>query len=138
MEHRNLLLGCSIFALGLAISSGQQQSGPPPPAGTQKPLPLSRTAAPIDNPAGDSHFPLDSSDSPDPDTVRRERLARLFAQEARKKNIADSERLVELARQLSAEYEKPVPSEVSSNQFNKVKEIEKLAKRVKQRLTEQQ
>jgi hypothetical protein len=136
MEHRNLLLGCSIFALGLAISSGQK-SGPPPPAGTQRPLPLSRTAAPIDNPAGDSHFPLEPSDDPDPDTIRRVRLARLFAQEARKKNIADSVRLVELARQLSAEYEKPVPSEVSSDQFNKVKEIEKLAKRVKQRLTEQ-
>ena len=136
MESRNLLLGCSIFALGLAISSGQQ-SGPPPPAGTQKPLPLSRTAAPIDNPAGDSHFPLDSSDNPDPDAVRRERLARVFAQEARKKNIVDSEKLVALARELSAEYEKPVPADVSSSQFDKVKEIEKLAKRVKQRLTEQ-
>jgi hypothetical protein len=136
MEHRHLLLGCSIFVLSLAISPGQK-SGPPPPAGTTRPLPVSRTAAPIDNPAGDSHFPLDSSDAPDPDTIRRERLVRLFAQEARKKNIADSEKLVALARELSAEYDKPVPAEASSNQFNKVKEIEKLAKRVKQRLTEQ-
>ena len=134
--NRNLLLGCSIFILSLAISPGQK-TGPPPPSGTQPQLPVSRTAIPVDNPAADSHFPLDPADNADPQAIQRERLARLFAQEARKKNIADSEKLITLARELNAEYEKPVPAEASSNQFNKVKEIEKLAKRVQQRLTEQ-
>lgn len=68
------------------------------------------------------------------DAVRRQRLAQYLAMERQKKNMEDSEKLVVLARELSAEYEKPVPSEVNSSQLEKVKEIEKLAKRVKQRL----
>jgi hypothetical protein len=106
------------------------------PGSSQKPASLSRTSPPLDNPA-DSHLPLDSADNVDPETVRQERLAQLFVLETRKKNIADSETLIALARELSAEYEKPGPSKASSIEFNKVKEIEKLAKRVKQRLIEQ-
>lgn len=137
MGNRNLVLGCSLFALTLTVSPGQKSTAPPLSGGSQRPTSLSRTYSTTSDPARDSSLPFQPDTVDDPEIIRRHRLEQLFAIERQKKNMADSEKLVTLARELSADYEKPDPSEVSANQFNKVKEIEKLARRVKQRLAEQ-
>jgi hypothetical protein len=70
----------------------------------------------------------------DLDTLRRERFARAITIEFHKKNIADSQKLLELAKDLSTEFgatDSPAPA---AGDLNKAKEIEKLAKQVKQRL----
>ena len=134
MRNRDLVFGCSILALNLAISSGQKPWHPP----SESPRPTASTATTTPNSqVGMNSYPFDVTTIEDPDTARRRHLEEMFGAQRHRENMADSARLVALARQLNAEYEKPVPSEVSDSQFNTVKEIEKLAKRVKRRLEEQ-
>jgi hypothetical protein len=133
--NRSLVFGCAIFALSLTISPGSPgQSTVPVAGGSQRPVPLSSPTIPKGNQGEYSNLPPDGTNGEDMDAVRRQRLAQYLAMERQKKNMEDSEKLVVLARELSAEYEKPAPSEVNSSQLDKIKEIEKLAKRVKQRL----
>lgn len=66
--------------------------------------------------------------------ARREKLALYFSAQFQIKNVADTNRLLRLARELNADSEKagtlPTAAEI-----RKVEEIEKLARRVRERLT---
>lgn len=145
---RTVLLSFLIFAIGVAATSGQKPSPPTGggsgggtgsgSGGTLKPVASgggtsSSTASPNFY-GSNSYTPFDAPNTQDPDYARRQRLTRLFAEDRLKKNTADSEKLLNLAKELNDEYAKPVPASVTDSQLNKVKEIEKLAKRVKQRL----
>jgi hypothetical protein len=133
MRNRDLVFGCSILAVGLAISTGQKPAHPV--SGSPRPTSSGATTTP-NSQVGMNSYPFDVTTIEDPEVARRRRLEEMFGAERQRQNMADSARLVALARQLNAEYEKPVPPEMSDSQFNTVKEIEKLAKRVKRRLEE--
>ena len=75
----------------------------------------------------------DSSDV-DLETLRRQRLAKAITVEYHKKNLADSEKLLALAKELSAECSAPGSTGPGAGNIDQAKEIEKLAKRMKQRL----
>lgn len=138
MKIGSTVLGCSFLLLGLAVSVGQN----PPPLSNNIPNPKIAPTAGNVNPADNSiksgnmgKPDLDNSDT-DLDTLRRERFTKAISLEYQKKNRADSARLVELAKDLNEEYSTPGSTGSGADDLNKAKEIEKLAKRMKQRLTQ--
>lgn len=66
--------------------------------------------------------------------ARRDKLSLYFAAQFQKKNAADTNRLVSLARELNATSEK-AGNILTAAEIKKAGEIEKLAKRVRERLT---
>ena len=78
--------------------------------------------------------PDTDSNDVDLETLRRQRLAKAITAEYQKKNLADSEKLLALAKDLSAECSEPGSAGPGAGDMDKAKEIEKLAKRMKQRL----
>jgi hypothetical protein len=136
---RSGLLGCSALALGalLAIS----QSGPPNHGVSTTPNnPIVTHGG---NNADYSTFglPADSVGMSSVEMARRAQLARVFAAERNKQNAADVTKLLALAKSLNDDFAgaglgaSPGASSASSaeDQIRKLKEIEKLAGRVKHR-----
>lgn len=138
MKIGSAALGCSLLLSGLAVSAGQNQ---PPVSGNipnPKIIPTAGNVNPADKDLKSGNMGKLDSDNGDVDldTLRRERFAKAITIEYQKKNRADSARLVELAKDLSAEYSMPGSTGPGAEDLNKAKEIEKLAKRMKQRLTQ--
>jgi hypothetical protein len=80
--------------------------------------------------------PLDITAAPDierPSDTAQE-VARLHIEEHQKKLAADTEKLVELARDLSAEMKQSNGGTLSADQIKKLDAIERLAHGVKQRM----
>jgi hypothetical protein len=116
----------------LAAAFGQKSStptpaligyGPPPAAASNNP---NNAAAANPNPAAN---PAD-----DPQVIQQQRLRAYLAAESRKKNAVDTDRLLALAKDLNARSEKPAQASPTLADVKEVEEIEKLAKRVKNRL----
>jgi hypothetical protein len=133
-------LGCSFLLLGLTVSAGQKQGPVSNNIPNPKIIPTAGNVNPADNDMKSGSMGRPDSDTPDADldTLRRERFAKAITIEFHKKNIADSQRLLELAKALSTEFgatDSPLPA---TGDLNKAKEIEKLARQVKQRLIQTQ
>lgn len=80
--------------------------------------------------------PLDitaAPDSPRPSDTAQE-IAKLHAEERLKKLAADTEKLVELTRDLSAQMRQSDAGTLSADQIKKLNAIEKLAHGVKERM----
>ena len=138
MRIGSAFLGCSLLLLGLAVSLAQKQ--PPAPVSgvpaNPKIVPTYGNPNPANDDMNTGHMGKPDTDSSDVDleTLRRERLAKAITVEYRKKNLADSEKLLALAKDLSAECSTPGSAGPGAGNMDKAKEIEKLAKRMKQRL----
>ena len=138
MRIGSAFLGCSLLLLIFSVSAAQKQ--PPAPVSGSAPNPKIVPTYGNPNPANDNinsgHMGTPDTDSNDVDleTLRRQRLAKVIAAEYQKKNLADSEKLLALAKDLSAECSAPGSAGPGAGDMDKAKEIEKLAKRMKQRL----
>jgi hypothetical protein len=132
-----IALGCAaVVFCGHALS---QSSVPPTTSassGTKQTIigtPPTPTTSPTSTSAGYNPFlPIGGGNSTDAARLQRQQL--LFA-EFQKKNLADTERLLSLAKELSSAADVPNRGVPSAEEVKKVEEIEKLAKRVKDRLT---
>ncbi len=79
-------------------------------------------------------MPFATSLTMDMGDARREKLVLYFCAQYQRQNVADTDRLVSLARELSAASEKPGDT-LTTAEMKKVEKIEKLARRVRERLT---
>lgn len=121
------LLGVLLVAGGLTSrSSGQDQ-----------PLPHSTVRPHISRVPSAQRDPLDITAAA-PETERpndtAQEVAKLRSEERRKKVAADTEKLVELARDLSAQMKQSNADTLSADQIKKLDTIEKLARGVKARM----
>jgi hypothetical protein len=82
--------------------------------------------------------PLDAVSESDPEAAKREKLAAYFAAMDRKRNIADTEKLVALARELTSATEGTNGNLPTAGDLKRVEAIEKLARRVMDRMGIQQ
>jgi hypothetical protein len=80
------------------------------------------------------YSPFETDLTMDMTDARREKLALYFTAQFQKKNVADTNRLVTLARELNAATEK-TGNPPTAEEIKKVEEIAKLARRVRERLT---
>jgi hypothetical protein len=136
MKIEPVFVGCSVVLLGLAVSAGQKQATVPGGIPNPKVLATPGNVNPADNEikSGNMGKPDSDNNDVDLDTLRRERFAKAITIEFHKKNIADSQKLFELAKDLSTEFGATDSHTPAAGDLNKAKEIEKLAKQVKQRL----
>ena len=136
MKIGSVFLGCSFLLLGLAVSAGQKQTPVSNNIPNPKITPTAGNVNPADNDVKLGNMGKPDSDDSDVDleTLRRERFTKAITIEFHKKNIADSRKLLELAKDLSIEFGATNSPAPAAGDVNKAKEIEKLAKQVKQRL----
>lgn len=142
---RLTVLGCCALGLGALLATSQ--NGPPNHGVSTTPNnPLVTHGG---NNADYSNFglPADSTGMSSLEVARRAQLARVFAEERNKQNAADVTKLVALAKSLSDSFAgtspslsagastpgASIPGASIEDQLRKVKEIEKLAGRVKHR-----
>jgi len=86
-----------------------------------------------------SHIPqadLSSSADADLDPAMLERRIRALNNERQKQIVADTDKLLKLARELNEEVAKANTGTWSPNELHKIADIEKLARNVRQRMTE--
>ena len=120
------LLGMFLIAGGFTSRSGGQDQ--PPSRSTTRPR-MPKQPSP-------QRDPLDITAAPDierPSDTAQE-VARLQTEERRKKLAADTDRLVELARDLNAQMKQSNGGTLSADQIKKLDAIEKLAHGVKERM----
>ena len=132
MKARSAVLVCCALGLGalLAIS----QSGGPPNHGVST-TPNNPIVTHGGGNADYSNFglPATSSGMSSMEIARRAQIARAFAEERNKQNAADVTKLLALAKSLNDGFAESSTSTSSEDQLRKLKEIEKLAGRVKHR-----
>jgi ABC-type glycerol-3-phosphate transport system substrate-binding protein len=127
-----LALGCAAFAISGAAAWAQNSAtnGPKPTTIGTPPTPTTNNGG--KSTAGYSPFLPVAGDNSDAARAQRQQL--LFVQFLRK-NQEDTERLLALAKELDSVSEAAHRSTPTAEDVKKVEEIEKLAKRVKDRLT---
>jgi len=120
-----LALLCGLAsALVCALPGHSQSSGGS--SGGQQPI----------RPPSLSHPDPDSPDDGDADTTMAERRIRALNAERQKQIVADTDKLLKLARELNDEVTKANSGTLSPDELHKIADIEKLARNVRQRMTE--
>ena len=82
------------------------------------------------------HPDLDAYATDDPDPAMVERRIRALNIERQKQIVADTDKLLKLTRELNEEVAKANTGTLTSDELHKIAEIEKLARNVRQRMTE--
>jgi len=82
------------------------------------------------------HHDLDAYVTDDPDPAMVERRIRALNIERQKQIVADSDKLLKLTRELNEEVAKANTGTLTPDELHKIAEIEKLARNVRQRMTE--
>lgn len=121
------LLGVVLIAGGFTSRSEGQDT---PPSRSKMSPRMPRVPSPRER------DPLDITNAPDTErpSDNAKEIAKLHAEERQKKLAADTERLVELARDLSAQMRQSDAGTLSADQIKKLDAIEKLAHGVKERM----
>ena len=79
---------------------------------------------------------LSSLSPDDPDSAMLERRMRALNNERQKQLVADTDKLLKLARELNEEVAKTNTDSLTPDELHKIADIEKLARNVRQRMTE--
>jgi hypothetical protein len=79
---------------------------------------------------------LSSLSPDDPDPAMLERRMRALNNERQKQLVADTDKLLKLARELNEEVAKTNTDSLTPDELHKIADIEKLARNVRQRMTE--
>jgi len=108
-----------IFAL--ALPNGAQQE----PNKYYRPMPEPAGSPAIDTPGQPG----------DPDSIEQERRLRLLNADRQKSMVSDTNKLLKLASELNAEVSSSNRDSLTQEQLRKVGEIEKLAHRVKEKMS---
>lgn len=121
-----VLLGVVLIGGGFTSKSGGQDQ--PPSRSNPRPR-IPRVTSP-------QRDPLDITAAPDPErpSDTAQEIARLRSEERQKKVAADTEKLVELTKDLSAQMRQSNADTLSADQLKKLEAIEKLAHSVKERM----
>jgi len=82
------------------------------------------------------HHDLDSFATDDPDPAMVEKRIRALNIERQKQMVSDSEKLLRLARELNEQVAKANTGTLTPDELHKIAEIEKLARNVRQRMTD--
>lgn len=137
MKARSAVLGCCALCFGALLAISQSGGGPPNHGVSTTPNnPIVTHGG---NNADYSSFglPATSSGMGSMEIARRAQIARAFAEERNKQNAADVTKLLALAKSLNEGFavssSGASASASSEDQLRKLKEIEKLAGRVKHR-----
>jgi hypothetical protein len=128
------LLAIALLSLGVDVFAQRSSSTPIPALIGYNPTSSSTANSPSSAAAPRDSSPNDGPNTYDPEEAQRQRVRSYFAMEDRKKNAADTLRLLALARDLSARSGERSPAAPTLSDMKEVEEIAKLAKRVKNRL----
>jgi hypothetical protein len=127
------VLAIALLSLGTVAFAQRSSASPTPALVGYGPTPASASNNPNSAAAHDGS----ANGAPniyDSDEVQRQRTRAYFAAQYRKKNTADTLRLLALARDLSSRSTEPGQAAPTLSDIREIEEIEKLAKRVKNRL----
>jgi hypothetical protein len=82
------------------------------------------------------HTELSPTSSDDADPTMTERRIRALNNERQKQLVSDTDKLLKLARELNEEVAKTNADSLTPDELHKIADIEKLARSVRQRMTE--
>jgi hypothetical protein len=120
-----LVLACGLVCALFCVLPGYSQSSGASGGGQQPPHQPSL-----------SHPDPGSSDDGDPDATMFDRRIRALNVERQKQIVSDTDKLLKLARELNDEVAKANTGALTSDELHKIADIEKLARNVRQKMTE--
>ncbi len=133
---RTLLVSAGLI-LSSANTFAQKSPASPPTRGT---VPVSTNTgnnAGYVSPERAGFYPIDDGTGNELENSRKRKLMEQFAVDRHRKLVSDTRKLVQLTEDLKATCSDLDPKSVTLTEMKKVKEIEKLAKRVKENMNVQ-